>query len=241
LKVNDINKAHMRNDEHFQFHTEILRTLESVSIEKLKIPILLEQYKIAFNKLDDGLKKIVKSEYTKQIHEEDKARDEVFHALTTISKGYLLHPANEKKEAARRLKIVFDTYGNIAGKPLNEQTSALHNILQDLDGQYKSDLVRLGIVDLSDALKLRNDALSVLVAKRYDELSEKTNVVVKDARIKLDAVYDEICEQIYALWRVEGEYIHEKVTISLNTIIDKYRAIMNMRVGKKNHKEEEKK
>ncbi|MDR2910270.1 MAG: DUF6261 family protein [Bacteroidales bacterium] len=49
------------------------------------------------------------------------------------------HFTESVRTAARRLQIVFDTYGNVAAKTLNEETSAITNLIQELAGTYSED------------------------------------------------------------------------------------------------------
>jgi len=73
--------------------------------------------------------KINKSSITEQLQEADKARDNIWKGLVETNTTALRHFNKEVQEArAKRLKIVFDTYGNIAIKSLNEQISAIYNI-----------------------------------------------------------------------------------------------------------------
>jgi hypothetical protein len=82
-----------------------------------------------------------------------------------------------------------DTYGNVACKSVNEETSAIYNILQDFRGKYKSDCDKINIAEWVDGLELENNELEELMSKRFDESASKPNIVVRDARKKLDNVY----------------------------------------------------
>ncbi|MCL2101466.1 MAG: DUF6261 family protein, partial [Fibromonadales bacterium] len=113
-------------------------------------------------------------------------------------------------------------YGNIAKKPLNEQTSATYNILQELEGKYAGDVAVVGIQQWVAELKARNNAFSDLVKERFDESALKTDIVLKVARVELDKVYRTIAERINALVIVEGAAAYEAFIRTLNVIVKKY-------------------
>ena len=182
---------------------------------------------------DEGIKKILKSILTAKIKTADKARDDIWRGMIHINSAALLHFNPEMQEAGKHLKILFKTYGNIATKPLSEQTSATYNILQELQGEYAEHVEIMGITEWVAELKTCNDALEKLMNERYGKTSGKSNVVVKEARIALDKSYHGIIERLAALALLEGEAIYAPFMRELNTITDRYALILNQRYGKK--------
>jgi len=228
----------LRNDEHFMFHTEFRNLLTTAGAENLRVATQFGAYAALYNKEDEGLKKITKSSLTAKIHDEDKKRDEIYNGMTELNAALTKSPHENKREAANRLKIVFDTYGNISKKPINEQTSAIINILQELKGPYLQDAQLTGLTDYITLIETHNNALEALVRERYDESTAKTDVVLREARHALDTVYDDITARINALALLEGGTVCENFIRSLNTIIGKYNAIVNARLGRRHHRPE---
>ncbi|MCL2101233.1 MAG: DUF6261 family protein [Fibromonadales bacterium] len=222
MKIGKINSNNMRNDSHFQFHTEFKDLVAKSGAEALKIGQQFQSYIPLYDRVDIALKKINKSVLTEQIQEADKARDEIWEGIINMNAAALKHFSPETREAAKRLKIVFDTYGNIARKPLNEQTSATYNILQELEGKYTGDVAVVGIQQWVAELKARNNAFGDLVKERFDESALKTDIVLRDARRELDGVYRTIVERINALVIVEGAAAYEAFIRTLNVIVKKY-------------------
>jgi len=142
------------------------------------------------------------------------------------------HFREDVQQAATRLKIVLDTYGNLAKKPLNEQTSGVYNLLQDLNARY-DDAEKAGIAEWMTELQTANDTFSQLVKDRYDESAAKTDIVLREARSKLDAQYRLITERIEALAVVEEADEYDDFIRYMNVVIVKYAAIVAKRSGKK--------
>ena len=232
MKINQIGLSRLRNDTHFQFHTEFKDLAQKHNPQALKIKPQYEAYLLLYDKEDLALKKINKSLITEKIQNADKARDEIWGDLVETNTAALRHFDPEVREAAKQLKIVFDTYGNIARKPLNDQTSATYNIVQDLEGKYAPDVAKVGLGPWLAELKARNIAFSDLMRERFDESSLRVDIVLKKARVQLDGAYYAIIERINALVLVEGAEDYEGFIKKLNPIISKYVTALAMQAGR---------
>ena len=247
MKINTITLSRLRNDANFQFHTEFKELAERLSPEALKIRPLYDAYLPLYDKVDLALKKIAKSAITEQIQEADRARDEVWKGLVDTNTASLRHFDEEVRGAAKRLKIVFDTYGNIAKKTLSEQTSATYNILQDLEsGKYAPDVAKVGLGRWVAELKARNTAFAGLMRERVDEGSLKVDIVLKKARTQLDEAYYAIAERVNAFVVIEGSADYEPFIRKMNINISKFSLLMPVRKkqgkkggGKTSHQTEE--
>jgi hypothetical protein len=233
MKINPIGLNRLRNDANFQFHTEVKELVEKQTPEALKIEPQFNAYLPLYEKVDLAFKKIVKSSITEQMQEADKARDNVWKGLVETNTTALKHFSEEVQAAAKRLKIVFDTYGNIAKKSLNEQTSATYNILQDLESsKYAPDIAKVGLGQWVAELKARNNAFAVLVRDRVDEGSVKVDIVLRKARTQLDDVYYSIVERINAFVVIEGAANYESFIRKLNISVAKY-ALLAMQASRR--------
>jgi hypothetical protein len=231
MKISKMHTNHLRNDAYFQFYMEFKDLVEKTGAASLKIEALFSTFIGLYKNVDNGLRKITKSVITEQIQEADKARDEIWSGLVEMNKAASKHFDPGVREAAALLKIVFNTYGNLAVKPLNEETSAIYNILQELEGKYAEAAKTVGITPWIAELKTRNNKLSDLVKERFDESASKSDIIVKKARAELDRCYLSIAERINALVIVEGAAHYEAFIKTWNVIIAKYVSSSNR--GKK--------
>jgi len=222
MKIRGFKTHNLRNDAHFQYHTEFRDLVVAQGVEVLKIKPQFETYLLLYDRVDEAFKKIVKSELTVKIHEADKARDEIWAGMLDMNNAALKHFNPEMREAAARLKIVFDAYGNVAVKPLNEGTSVINSLLQEFQGKYAQEVSIVGIENWVSELRSRNSVFEALVKERFDEAASKSGIVLKKARAELDVVYRSIIERVNALIVVEGVEAYEVFARTLNVIIDKY-------------------
>jgi len=233
MKINKLDASRLRNDEHLQFHTHFSKLVAKHGADALKITAQYETYLVLLHTLDEGIKKINKSALTAKIQAADKARDEIWSGMVATNSGALKHFDPQVRDAAQNLKILFGTYGNIAKKPLIEQTSAVHNVLQDLQGKYAPDVAKVGLGQWVEELLARNDAFDRLIVERFDEKTLKCDVAVKEARAALDTAYHVITERIAAYALLEGAAAYEQFIRSLNTIVEEYVSILSRHSSKK--------
>jgi hypothetical protein len=221
--IKKIHLANLRNDAHFQYLTEFRDLIVKCNAQTLKIKPLFDAFTPLYARLDEALKKIVKSPITEKLNEADKARDEVFAGMVEIISGMCKHFTPAVRDAAKRVKVITGTYGNVARKPLNEQTSALYNLIQDLrTDKITPDTEALSIAEWINELAVRNDAFEKLTKERFEEAAEKTHIILRETRNEIDAVYHKIIKRIEALVEVEGEEDYEPFVNTLNEVVAKY-------------------
>jgi len=232
MKVEHLKLSHLRNDAHFQFFTDFKELVERFDATTLKIQTQFNTFLALFADEDTALKKIMKSALTAEIQEADKYRDVIWRGMIDTNKGALNHFSESVRQAAGRLKIVFDTYGNVAKKPLDEETSAIYNVLQDMKGKYAADASTVELTGWMTELDKANTAFENLMRERYDEAALKTDLVLKEVRVKVDEVYNVITERINAAIIIEGEATYREFVTTLNTVIKRYSDILAQRKGR---------
>ncbi len=212
----------MRNDAHFQFGRDFAVVMAKFDPEELKVKPQFDEWTARFALEDEALKKIVKSSLTQKINDADKLRDNTYSGMADIVNAYLKCNDAPSFEAASRLKIVFDTYGNVVKKPLKEETSAVYNILQELTGAYAADCAKVKIDSWVTRLGLENNLFDGLMTSRFDESAAKCCVVLKEARRDVDESFKKICDLVTAYMILEGEAAYEPFVKRLNEVIKKY-------------------
>ena len=240
MKIDKLNLINLRNDEHFQYNTEFRDAVIKFGAASLGIEPQFDIYLPIYEQEDLALKKIMKSAITGEMQTADQRRDQLFRGMCDANKAALNHFRTEVQQAARRIKILLDTYGNLAAKPLNEQTSGVYNLLQDLRGKYANDAAETGLVEWMDELQAANEAFGNLAKDRYEETAMRTDLVLKDVRAQADAAYRTITERIDALVVVEGPQTYSEFIKYLNAIIAKYTATLAQRAGRAAAKKTEK-
>lgn len=232
MKISKIDLRNLRNDEHFQFCTDFIALANSAGAEKLKVKPQMDAFTALFFREREALQKISKSVLTGQIEAADRSRDETFRGMADANRSALRHFTPAVREAAERLQIVFDTYGNVAKKATAEETAAIAGLIGELSGNHADDVETVGLGGWIEELGKRNGSLAALMRDRYDEAASQSALVLRDVRAQADEAYRAVAERINALMVVEGGEAYESFIRRLNAIIERVGGILAQRRGR---------
>lgn len=238
MKILTIRASKLRNEEHYQFQTEFKGLVEQNTPATLNIEAAWAVYQPLYVNEGEALNVIRKSAVTDLLPDADNTRDSLFRGLCDTVAGAANHFNTAVKEAAFRVQVLLDHYGNINIKPYNEQTAATNSLIDDLNNDYAADVATLGIGDWITALKSANGNFTALLQERYSEEAGKSHLIMKEVRNQIDEAYRTITERIGALMIVNGEEAYAGFVNELNQRVEKYNTILAQREGR-NAKEEE--
>jgi hypothetical protein len=87
MKTNRIEFPRLRNDEHFQFHTEFRDAVIAANPETIRIAPQFDTYLALYTQLDEALVKILRSATTEEIGAADHRRDATLRGLVNITRA----------------------------------------------------------------------------------------------------------------------------------------------------------
>ncbi|GBU23009.1 hypothetical protein R80B4_02922 [Fibrobacteres bacterium R8-0-B4] len=232
--VKSFDRHQLRFNGYFQYQTEFRDLVAVTTPAALKIdPVQWAEYTARYEALDLTIQKISMSEYTERIRAADAARDEVLSGLVKYQKMSLEHYDPAKREAARKLDVVFHTYGNVAGKPINEETSTIYNFAQELKTGGNAVLAEVtGIMPWVTKLAQMNFAFENLIKERDRETADKTHIAVKTARAAIDEAYRCIVKSINATLHLKQLTGCEDFVNTMNAVIHRYKAMIHQQQGR---------
>ncbi len=232
MNLRRIGFSVFHNYDYLQCSTEFIDLIEEFEPAKLKIEDLFRnEYCPAFNTFDRAMQELIKNSFTEAKNEAYRRCDYTFRGMMDINKIALNHSKENIVQAAKRLKILFDTYINITHKSQQEQTSATSNLLQELKENYKAETGITGLAIWAAQLKADNNAYKALMKSSDAEYAAKIEEKVKDARYELDKIYTKIILHIEALSLIEGAEIHNDFIRRWDTVLEKYNNTVAQRQG----------
>jgi hypothetical protein len=237
MKILRIHLSSLRNEEWFQFMTEVRDLIEKYTAQTLSIVELYTLYLKLYADADTALEIIRKSPETEKMVEADHLRDQIYHGFNATVRASLNHFNAINREAAKQLVIVLDRFGNLAQKASNEETAGIYNLIQELQSTYAPYVNTLGVSAWVNELATRNEAYETLVKARNDEVAERTKLQVKQSRRELDEVYRQIVERLEALSLVEGPDAYAAFIDRLNAFVKRYKNVIAQRRGQRKAKE----
>ncbi len=242
-RINPINPHNLRNNEHFQFMTEVDQLVTSIPPGSLPVDNVYPRFKEALTVEDESLSVDQGSLKTETLNELDVRRDQIWSGVRGRVDATLLSPVPEESESAKVLMRVIDLYGNVRQMAYKEETSAITNLVNDLLLPVNEvHLNRLGIYSWVVALKNENDQFQSITQERVSELAGRSRGDVRTVRLMIDPIYQELVETVNAAVILNLASPEAKGFVTkLNVVIKSYKTMLAARSGRKetNKKNEE--
>jgi hypothetical protein len=192
------------NEQHFRFHTENDELYTKYGMAVLGIEPFITTFRTKLSGEDVALERIRKSAETDRIALADDEFDRSFSGMREYSRSCLNHFDPAVRHAAKNLDIVFEHYGNIGKEPYRQELASSHNLLQDLRART-ADVTSLNLEPWMTAHEQAANKLTALLDERNVEVSQQTDLSVKQARLELDEIYQQITDRIDAMINLHGK------------------------------------
>lgn len=232
--IKKLDLKSLRNNEHFQFSTDFKALVSKYNPETLKVKPLFDNYCKAYADEDEAMLVVRKSAVSDDIVNADAQRDNDFRGFADAVKAAQKHFNPLVATAAKKIKTLLDTTGNVANMPNDQETSKIYNLIQELRSPtYSSEIALMRLDDWVAQLETSNQAFETLTRQRVEEISQRTLLKVKQTRTDVDEIYRSIITRIEAYLNI-GEEVsaYSQFIPELNTLIDNYRNLLAQRQGR---------
>lgn len=221
MKVESLHSNNQRNASHYQFQIDFNTTVIKYTPLALGIVDAYEVYLPLLQNESVALVAITKSATTEQIEAADKERDFTFRGFFDTVKSKSNHFNADVRDAAKRVMVLLNAYGNLTRKPKDEESGLITSMIADLRLQMPGDLTTLEVVDWMAELERNNNVFIGLQATRNSEEANRTELRMKEVRKEIDTAYKHIIERINALIVVNGEAGYSDFVKELNARINR--------------------
>jgi len=238
MEIIQLNFSRLHNEEHFEFHNEFNMLVDKATPAALGIETQYSAYMFLYADEFEALGFIRKSHITDEIADADNLRDFTFRGMSDTVKAGGNHFNPLVRNAATRVQVVFDHYGNLTIKSYDDETASIKKFVSELKVKYAADVIILGIADWLDELQANNDAFVELQQSRNSKEAEKTQLRMRQVRLEVDAAFRTITNRINALIIVNGEGMYKSFVNEVNIQIDKYNNNLAIRSGQNAKKTE---
>lgn len=234
MKILKLKYDRLRNEEHFQFQTEFSGLVERFSPVTLNIETVFNAYMASLEKEYVALDVIRKSANTDKIIAADEKREGTTSGLRDTVKGATNHFSPAKRNAANRIEIVINHFGNLNDMPYDEQTASIRTMIDKLHNEYAEDVEILQLGEWLTELQTNNNEFEELMSERYSEGAGKTQLKMKQVRTEVDAAYRKVITRMEALVELNDPEVYIPFINELNIRIEKYNNILAQRKGNNN-------
>ncbi|MDR2389960.1 MAG: DUF6261 family protein [Tannerellaceae bacterium] len=206
MQILRLNLKSLHNEEWFNLFTDFKNEIPIYGgAEKLGVKKLYELLTPLYSKADHLLIVLRKSVYTEAMREADKDRNALFTGMYNVIKASRALPGDDKKDAAKRLFILISDYRKSAiNSSYTEESSAIHNFLQDVKGKYAPYITLLQLDTWVNDLKAAEQKFLDCRALRTQEDVEKPTERFADVRKEMDLLYQGIVDSFHVQLLADG-------------------------------------
>ncbi len=222
MEIQNFSLTGLTNEEHYKFMFDANSLIIAAGASSLSIVNEYDVFKKTFLNEDEALGFVRKSSITDNINAADLNRDTTLKGFKKGIESCLSHFKPANREAAKRLLVFLNTFGNVAAKSFQEESAAIIKIVSELKATHAADINLLGLMEWVDELEANNNAFNQLMTNRFDESDDKTRLRMKSVRKEIDKAYKAIVKRINALIIVNGEADYTDFVNKLNLRIDYY-------------------
>jgi hypothetical protein len=231
----NISKLHSRqfpNALHVQCMIEIGDWAPKYPNLLAKTQPLYNIYVLWLNREKTAYQFVIKSAITAAKEGKDRVRDDSFRGLFHTTLAATRHHDPVVVAAAKRLLLVLNNFNH---KPLvklsyDAETATINALLLEL-GKYADDITIVGVQNWVDGLKRTNNEFEALAKQYHDEVTEKPEYNLQNARIGIEPTLRTMFGFIEGLDLMEGEGTYASAVQSLNTIIKHYNDVYAQHKG----------
>jgi hypothetical protein len=225
----------LRNNVHMEYHDEAnLLIIKYGGAAALGFAALYAIYKPLYDAEVAALDQVPGSAYTEEIVKQDAERDRLFSGFAGAIKSYLNHYDYDRREMARKLEKIMKHYGNVAGKPRDEQTGLVKDIVRELEKPENYTLVvGLELAPWLTELARANAKFEELMMARNAEILQHLDLHMRPIRAAVDKAFREILDLLEALVRVQGPTTDEAFIKELNNLSTHYKDVLAQETGRR--------
>ncbi len=233
------NLIFLRKEEMIELLRSTVDICEKNDPSALHIDTRVAPVKNMVTRLDDALIYEREKEFTKELDELDRNRDE---AVTGLRYGFLMntyHKDAEVKAAAQLLLDRIDSYGgSIARMNYESESAAIHNLIDDLETEQalKAALQKVELQHWADHLKVTNQKFRTLYNDRIEVESKYDKTSFTTIKPEAIAAYTELVNRIKAYIELDENDTYTPLQKELATLAERYQQIITYR--KRNANEE---
>ncbi len=231
-RINRFSYENLRNEAHVQLHENFIALVTRHNAETLGIQSLYAQYVPLLEQEKLALDLILKSGLTDEILAQDRQRDQLFRGFADAVKSGLNHYDPAVQQAAEKIHFILTRYGNLAARPLDQETAAIDDLHRELtDAQNAAHLATLGLGDWLTRLVEANRAFDQLMMSRYTEAAARPTVNMRTSRGAVDTLFRAMLDLLEAQAMVNGEEKYAPFVAELNAVTQRYENILAQEKG----------
>ena len=136
---------------------------------------------------------------TEELETLDKSRDGAVRGFLNALKAMTASPNATKEAAAKRILFVRDKYNIEPGDEYMKETTAVSQMIQDMEANCQADLALTGLDEWFTDMKTKNETFLAKMNERTDEQTGAVKGIVRETRLQVEAAYRDLMKLLNAM------------------------------------------
>lgn len=227
MEIQKIQLDHLPNGAHFNLMEEVSTALAALvaadEAVRTRVEALFNAFRTALATEDTALKVSQKSLLTDDITAADTDRDRYYSMLKGLVQNWRHHPDTAVSAAADVLWQSLRDYAIDPAMQMDKETGLLTNLVGDWQTTHADRVAALHLTDIVEQLRVRNEAVKTLVARRADEYALRSSRNLRAARLATDDAYRALVRRCNAHLEIGDAPALAPFAAHLNTRITAYK------------------
>jgi hypothetical protein len=235
MMIKKFKMMQLRNAEHMQFTTDADKIFGKHGAEEQTLAPVYKNFSSLRQKEETAMTIELNNGKVKEKNVVEHYRDRLHSKLFNSVKTILCDESDPLFEAAQRVMKVIKETGNPTQLSENAESAMLTALGNSLE-PYRADLETIGALPHLEKLletnrqfiKLENECRELVAAKKLVNSPSASTI-----RKQIDPVYRQIVNTLNVFIGLNGEENYKTLIADLNTLTDKYNALLAARKGQK--------
>jgi hypothetical protein len=221
-----------------QFFKDLIWLIDQIGAGAVGIKTISDLLKLKYPAVVAALDYILRSTFTAEIEAQDRVRDGTYRGLVLAIESYLHHPDDAKRDAATKLHVLVEHYGNIARQGYNDESAAIDDILREFAMEKNAAFITtLGLGAWVAELAAANARFSDLMHDRYnEETAQRPAIPMRVARVAVDEQFHALITRVEAIVALNGIDFTPELSAFVteyNILAGKYKKILALERGRR--------
>ena len=206
---------------------DVQSVLRTLALKSPRLQKAVDKFVEAVEAFDAALRMARKKPLTEQLAAADEDRDKAWMGSNTYINAMLNHPDAEVAAVAKIAREIFDKYGNPTRLSRKEESSSLHNLLQDIEAMESRETIDFD--PWYNWMKTAHEAYEALRTERADAKNREEKGLAQEARTTAEDAYREMAKVLNSVVVYEETDEYDKFINRINNEIDELSALIKQR------------
>ncbi len=226
--------TNMEGGQLMKRHLNDLRSIDPALLTDAPFTTYVQDLTGYAEKYEKALAQVRKNEETEKIMLADNVRDRALDAFGKALKLYAVSDDEAEVEASRGLRILLDTYKNLASTNYEAETIGIDKLVSELARpNYNSKISLLKMERYVTRISNANEAFKTLFSGRMMTVATTETYDLKSIRSEMSIRYGEFCDYVLAMAKALNTPLFTTTLNLLNTARKYYADQLARRIAPK--------